>query len=98
MAGCPATALLHQFGEGSREPISSVAVHAELVVATVEVLDERMSGTDHPYRAQPIPEGLKASALNVIRPVGSPCQEGGWPSGPHLTIGPADAAGKLVDG
>ena len=41
-----------EFGEGGREPMLWVLIHAELVVATSEVLDEGVSGADHSGRAK----------------------------------------------
>jgi hypothetical protein len=41
-----------EFGEGGREPMLWVLIHAELVVATSEVLDEGVSGVDHPGGAK----------------------------------------------
>jgi hypothetical protein len=38
-----------EFGEDCCEPMSWVDIPAEFVVASSEVLDKRMSGTDHPY-------------------------------------------------
>jgi hypothetical protein len=37
-----------EFGEGRREPMPLVEIYAEFVVATTEVLDERVPGTAHP--------------------------------------------------
>lgn len=37
-----------EFGEGRREPMRLVSIHAEFVVAAAKVLDERVPGTDHP--------------------------------------------------
>jgi hypothetical protein len=37
-----------EFGEGSREPMSMVSIHAEFVEAAAEILDERVPATDHP--------------------------------------------------
>ena len=41
-----------EFGEGGRVPMLWVLIHAELVVATTEVLDEGVSGADHPGGAK----------------------------------------------
>jgi len=41
-----------KFREGGREPMLWVLLHAEFIVATSEVLDEGVSGADHPGRAQ----------------------------------------------
>ena len=37
-----------EFGEGHRDLLPRVCVHAEFVVAAANILDERVSGTDHP--------------------------------------------------
>jgi hypothetical protein len=42
-----------EFGEGRREPMPWVELHAEFVVAAAEVLNECVSGTDHAGRAEP---------------------------------------------
>ncbi len=41
-----------EFGEGGREPMLWVLLHAEFVVATSEVLDEGVASADHPSQAQ----------------------------------------------
>jgi hypothetical protein len=41
-----------QFGEGREEPMPWAGIDTEFVMAAAEVLDERVPGTDHPYRAQ----------------------------------------------
>ncbi len=42
-----------EFGEGGREPMLWVFLHAEFVVATSEGLHEGVSSADHSGRAQP---------------------------------------------
>jgi hypothetical protein len=42
-----------EFHEDRCEPMLSVDIHAKFVVTTTEVLDKRVSSTDHPRRAQP---------------------------------------------
>ena len=42
-----------EFGEDRCELMPWVDIRTEFVVATTEVLDERVPGTDHPCRAQP---------------------------------------------
>ena len=37
-----------EFGEGRREPMSWISIHAEFIVAAAEILDERVPATDHP--------------------------------------------------
>jgi hypothetical protein len=41
-----------QFGEDRCEPMPWVEIYAEFVVAASEILDERVSGTDRPCRAE----------------------------------------------
>jgi hypothetical protein len=41
-----------EFGEGAREPMLWILIHAEFVVATSKVLDEGVSGADHLGRAR----------------------------------------------
>jgi hypothetical protein len=42
-----------EFGEGRREPMPRIGIHAEFVVAAAEVLDERVPCADDPGEAEP---------------------------------------------
>ena len=42
-----------EFGERGGEAMSGIGVDAEFVVAAAQILDERMTGVDHPGRAEP---------------------------------------------
>ena len=65
-----------EFGEDHREPAAGLGIEAEFVVSAAQVLDERMSATDHLGAAEPLQTshrtspGLQPAMISFDRVVG----------------------------
>jgi hypothetical protein len=93
-----------KLGEGCRKPMPRVDIQAQFVVASTEILDECVTGADHPCQTQPCqaahrPQpGLQASIISLdaaIRVLLGDVARGEYQFLDHLGVGRCLVGGHL---